>query len=368
MTHKRSLLSREGIAGARLFWLTSCVALLLMATGMCLVSAENGAGGRATSATTAAAASAAGKTLVLRLRSFAPRASGRMEVEPTERGGRVRLTAMNLPPAQSLAPNARAFVAWASGGRIVRLGELRRNARGVGSLVFSHPTEFARYSLIVTAETSADVERPAGSPVFSTRANEVAALYPGKDDDRERRTVARSNIATASRPATNPANETPRAAAAATTTAATTAPRGGGRTRSAAGNFNAEIEEALRNADTARTLVLVGDRGARYARGVARVATQNGTAYVRVRFRRVPPASRFGARSRYAMWALIPEDGTVYMGSLPSRNLNGTETYARTEGVNSDKFRLLVTAEPRVPTTRLRGRRVMMTFKGRRRK
>jgi len=360
MTHKRSLLSREGIAGARLFWLTSCVALLLMATGMCLVSAESGTGGRATSAT--AAASSAGKTLVLRLRSFAPRASGRMEVEPTERGGRVRLTAMNLPPAQSLAPNARAFVAWASGGRIVRLGELRRNARGVGSLVFSHPTEFTRYSLIVTAETSANVERPAGSPVFSTRANEVAALYPTKDDDRERRTVARSNTTTARHPATNPANETPRAAAA------TTAPGSGGRPRNTAGNFNAEIEEILRNVDTARTLVLVGDRGARYARGVARVATQNGTAYVRVRFRRVPPASRFGARSRYAMWALIPEDGTIYMGSLPSRNLNGTETYARTEGVNSDKFRLLVTAEPRIPTTRLRGRRVMMTFKGRRRK
>ena len=363
MTHKRSLLSREGIAGARLFWLTSCVALLLMATGMCLVSAESGAGGRATSATAAAAASTAGKTLVLRLRSFAPRASGRMEVEPTNRGGRVRLTAMNLPPAQSLAPNARAFVAWASGGRIVRLGELRRNARGVGSLVFSHPTEFARYSLIVTAETSANVERPAGSPVFSTRANEVAALYPVKDDDRERRTVARSNTTTARNATTNRTTETPRAAAA-----TTTAPGSGGRTRNAAGNFNAEIEEVLRNADTARTLVLVGDRGARYARGVARVATQNGTAYVRVRFRRVPPASRFGARSRYAMWALIPEDGTVYMGSLPSRNLNGTETYARTEGVNSDKFRLLVTAEPRIPTTRLRGRRVLMTFKGRRRK
>jgi hypothetical protein len=69
------------------------------------------------------------------------------------------------------------------------------------------------------------------------------------------------------------------------------------------------------------------------------------------------------------MWAVIPKDGTVYMGSLPVRNLNRRPTYARTEGVNSDKFRLLVTAERRAaPATRPRGRRVLMTFKGRRRK
>ena len=69
------------------------------------------------------------------------------------------------------------------------------------------------------------------------------------------------------------------------------------------------------------------------------------------------------------MWALIPEDGTVYMGSLPStRNLNRRPTYARAKGVGSDKFRLLVTAERRTPTPRPRGRRVLMTFKGRRRK
>jgi hypothetical protein len=89
-----------------------------------------------------------------------------------------------------------------------------------------------------------------------------------------------------------------------------------------------------------------------------------------VRFRRVPQSTRFGRGRRYAMWALIPEDGTVFMGSLPTRNLNRTETYARTEGVGSDKFRLLVTAERRAaqPPARPRGRRVLMTFKGRRRK
>jgi hypothetical protein len=88
-----------------------------------------------------------------------------------------------------------------------------------------------------------------------------------------------------------------------------------------------------------------------------------------VRFRRVPPPSRFGRGRRYAMWALNPEDlGTTYMGTLPARGINRGQTYARTEGVKSDKFRLLVTAERRTPAPRPTGRRVLMTFKGRRRK
>jgi hypothetical protein len=140
----------------------------------------------------------------------------------------------------------------------------------------------------------------------------------------------------------------------------------------AGSEFFTEIDEALKRDTGARTLVLVGDRGARGARGAARVALQDGTAYVRVRFRRVPHPSRFGRGRRYTMWALIPEDmSTVFMGSLPTRNLNRTQTYARTEGVGSEKFRLLVTAERRAADTappRPRGRRVLMTFKGRRRR
>jgi hypothetical protein len=135
-----------------------------------------------------------------------------------------------------------------------------------------------------------------------------------------------------------------------------------------AGEFFTDVDRTLESDASARTLVLVGDRGARRARGTARVATQNGTAYVRVRFRRVPSPTRFGRGRRYAMWALIPEDGTVYMGTLPTRDLNRRSTYARTEGVNSNKFRLLVTAERRTPAPRPRGRRVLMTFKGRRRR
>jgi hypothetical protein len=253
-----------------------------------------------------------GRTIIVRLRSFAPRASGRLEVEPTAGGGRVRLTALNLPTPQSLAPNARTFVAWASGGRILRLGELRRGARGTGSLVFPHPAEFPRYSLIVTAEPDARAERPTGAPVFSTRANEVAAFFPDPpvnvNDNaraatttarRERRatpTTRRTPAASTSRDTTGVAagetNAPPRAAnsAAATTTLRT---RGRARAGSAEGEFFTTVDEAIKNDATARTLVLVGDRGARRARGTARVATSNdGTAYVRVRFRRVPPGLR----------------------------------------------------------------------------
>jgi hypothetical protein len=364
------------------------VLLSLIASNAYIARAGEGAGG------VSSALSFDGKTLIVRLRSFAPRASGRLLLQPTTGGGRARLTATNLPPPRSLAPNARTFVAWASGGRIIRLGELRRDSRGGGSLVFPHPAEFARYSLIVTAEADARAERPSGAPVFSTRANEVAALFPDTpagDDDKRAATAARrerratttptprrdapasnstkvtTNTSSSAAPASSETNAPTRNANAATNTALRT--RGRVRAGSAAGEFFTNVDEAIKRDATARTLVLVGDRGARRARGTARVATQDGTAYVRVRFRRVPSPTRFGRGRRYAMWALNPEDlGTTYMGTLPARDINRRPTYARTEGVNSDKFRLLVTAERRTPTPRPTGRRVLMTFKGRRRK
>ncbi|MCA1566983.1 MAG: hypothetical protein LC803_15310 [Acidobacteria bacterium] len=362
--------------------------LLLIASNSDVALAANGVGG------VSSVMPVDGKTLIVRLRSFAPRASGRLLLEPTTGGGRARLTATNLPPARALAPNARAFVAWASGGRIIRLGELRRDSRGGGSLVFPHPAEFTRYSLIVTAETDARAERPSGAPVFSTRANEVAALFPSPPANdaaraattrRDRRATTRSprpaapvstpnstrgtttSSSSSSSSAANETNASPRAANAATTTALRT--RGRVRAGGAEGEFFTNVDEAIKRDATARTLVLVGDRGARRARGTARVTTlEDGTAYVRVRFRRVPSPTRFGRGRRYTMWALIPEDGTVYMGTLPARDINRRQTYARTEGVNSDKFRLLVTAERRTPAPRPTGRRVLMTFKGRRRK
>jgi hypothetical protein len=379
MAHTRSLLRRAGsLAVARSLKSASCAASLLLIIASNFATPTARAEGGAFGGGSFFEMSADGRTVVVRLRSFAPRASGRLEVEPTTGGGRVRLTAVNLPLPQTLAPNARTYVAWASGGRILRLGELRRGARGTGSLVFQHPTEFARYSLIVTAETDARAERPTGAPVFSTRANEVAALFPINDDTRETaRRERRAKVTHSDAPINLHPNATvtttrtidpPRAP----TTAATTALRTRGRVRAgdAGGEFFTEIDETLKRDAGARTLMLVGDRGARRARGTARVALQDGTAYVRVRFRRVPPPTRFGRGRRYAMWALIPEDGTVFMGSLPARNLNRTQTYARTEGVGSDKFRLLVTAERRTSAAprRPRGRRVLMTFKGRRRR
>lgn len=399
MAHKkRSLRGRAGSPARARCLASACVASLLLIIASSFATAAAGRFDGGEFGVGFFEMSADGSTVIVRLRSFAPRARGRLEVEPTTGGGRVRLTALNLPLPQTLAPNARTYVAWASGGRILRLGELRRGSRGAGSLVFQHPTEFARYSLIVTAETDARAERPTGAPVFSTRANEVAALFPIKDDTREsprreRRAAARSNTPPPPAPAVVAA---PRTGATRRTTSATTAPpratattapsrvattnavapptalRARGHAGSAGSEFFTEIDEAIKRDAGARTLTLVGDRGARGARGTARVALQDGTAYVRVRFRRVPPSTRFGRGQRYAMWALIPEDGTVFMGSLPTHNLNRTQTYARTEGVGSDKFRLLVTAEPRAAVNatppRLRGRRVLMTFKGRRRK
>lgn len=383
MAHKRSLARRACRVGVRSLASACAVASLLVITLSSFAIAARAEGGAF--GVGVFEMSADGRTVIVRLRSFAPRASGRLEVEPTAGGGRVHLTAVNLPLPQTLAPNARTYVAWASGGRILRLGELRRGSRGTGSLVFQHPTEFARYSLIVTAEADARAERPTGAPVFSTRANEVAALFPIKDDTREAPLRERRATTRTAPPATAPrtgatgrttaaTDATPRAVATNAVALTTTALRTRGRVRAgdAGSEFFTEIDEAINRDAGARTLTLVGDRGARGARGTARVALQDGTAYVRVRFRRVPHPSRFGRGRRYAMWALIPEDmNTVFMGSLPTRNLNRTQTYARTEGVGSGKFRLLVTAERRNAATtppRPRGRRVLMTFKGRRRK
>jgi hypothetical protein len=109
-----------------------------------------------------------------------------------------------------------------------------------------------------------------------------------------------------------------------------------------------------------RSLLLVGARGARRARGWARVANQDGTAYARVRFRRVPHPSRFGAR-RHVLWAVTDAAGPVYVGSLPVARLNRAPAYVRAENIDDRNFRLLVTAEKTYPVPRPAGRRVMHT-------
>src|SRR5438270_1551809 len=114
----------------------------------------------------------------IRLRSLTTRATGKLTVEASEGGGRARLTALNLPDPQTVAAGATTYVVWAvSGGRIVRLGELKRDERGNGGLTFDRPEGLERYGVIVTAESSADAARPS-DPVLTTRADEAAALYP----------------------------------------------------------------------------------------------------------------------------------------------------------------------------------------------
>src|SRR2546423_11932507 len=130
-----------------------------------------------------AATAQGGGRVDIRLRSLTTRATGKLTGEASEGGGRARLTALNLPDPQTVAAAARTYVVWAvSGGRIVRLGELKRDERGNGGLAFDRPEGLERYGVIVTAESSADAERPS-DPVLTTRADEAAALYPPKKDE-----------------------------------------------------------------------------------------------------------------------------------------------------------------------------------------
>ncbi|HEX5708534.1 MAG TPA: hypothetical protein VFX96_14620 [Pyrinomonadaceae bacterium] len=178
----------RGRAGA-LF--VAALALLCLATAATLPpSAETNAaasspraravfGARARAASRSRALSRQDGRVDLRLRSFVAGASGQLTVEASLEGGRGRLTALGLPPPESQSRGATTYVVWAnSEGRIQRLGELRRDERGNGGLAFTHPAPFDRYTVIVTAERTADAERPAGAPVLSTRANEAAALFP----------------------------------------------------------------------------------------------------------------------------------------------------------------------------------------------
>ena len=296
------------------------------------------------------AGAAQGWPEVMRLRAFAPGVSARLEAGP---GRRVRLVVSNLPRPDVLTPDARAFVVWATAdGRVVRLGGLRRAADGRAAFEFAHPPGLARYALVVTAELSADAARPVGAPVVATRSLEIdpAAVF-----EAARRARAETGAAaTASRGA----------AGALVTEARSKVCVGRG---CGANAFSAEVEGALRgDGARGRSLLLVGARGARGARGWARVANQEGTAYARVRFRRVPHPSHFGAR-RHVLWAVTDAAGPVYVGSLPAARLNRAAAYVRAENIDDRNFRLLVTAEKTYPAPRPAGRRVMLTYKGRRR-
>jgi hypothetical protein len=124
-----------------------------------------------------AAAQDAGR-VDIRLRSLTTRGEGKLTIEAGEGGVVARVTALDLPDPQTVAAGATTYVVWAvSGGRIVRLGELRRDARGNGGLTFKSPEGFERYGVVVTAEATPAASHP-GDPVLSSRAGEVVALYP----------------------------------------------------------------------------------------------------------------------------------------------------------------------------------------------
>jgi hypothetical protein len=301
--------------------------------------------------------------LVVRLRSFVPGASGRVVVEPNESGGRVRVIASKLPAPASVAPDARAYIVWATGGEVRRVGELRRDARGDAAFEFAHPAGFASYSLLVTAERDARIARPAGAFVFSTRAGEVSAFYPPKPEPRVPSSENSRTSAPAIRSRTVIGEKEKDAARAASSSSTSMGARVGSTVATlpaSASEFYESIDSAVGDSASARTLTLAGPGGASRARGDAQVAMREGTAYVRVRFRHVPSPARYGAR-KYVMWAQLAEDGPLFLRALPARGLNRRATYARRRDVNSPDFRLFVTAERRYPRPRPAGRQVLKT-------
>jgi hypothetical protein len=278
----------------------------------------------------------------IRLRSLTTRATGQLTVEASEGGGRARLTALNLPDPQTVAAGSTTYVVWAvSGGRIRKLGELRRDERGNGGLAFDRPEGLERYGVIVTAETSAEVERP-GDPVLTTRADEAAALYPSKPE------AAPSAPERAAAPKANTARPAPVPPAAP-----------GPRARNTAGDFYAEVEDALAARGGGRVIELEGDAAAPNAHGAARVTLSSNRAYVRANFRGVPLPSSLGA-GVYVLWGVVPDGRIVYMGSLPAtEDLNRAEVYVRVAGFDADDYTLLVTAERARPAAAPDGRRLL---------
>lgn len=291
-----------------------------------------------------------GQRLDINLRSFTPRARGRLTIEPDASGGRGRVTALNLPDPQTLSQAARTYVVWAGNeGRFIRLGELRRDVRGNGGLAFAHPAEFARYTLLITAETSADTERPAGAPVLSTRAGEAQAVYGAAD------------VAGAPASANDDNGQRPPDADAGRGRFANRATRS--RSSNGGADFYAEVDDVLDAQGGGRALLLEGESIAPRARGDARVTAQTGNGYVRVRFRGLPLPSNVGADT-YVMWAIVPDGSIVYMGSLPAtKEINYADIYVRVAGFNADDFELFVTSEMRHPVFVPSDKRALSTRK-----
>ncbi|HEX7177296.1 MAG TPA: carboxypeptidase-like regulatory domain-containing protein [Pyrinomonadaceae bacterium] len=273
------------------------------------------------------------KRVGVRLRAFVPNTSASMYFVPTRHGGSVRLTALNLPPAGSLLADASHYVVWAvaSEERPLRIGSLMVDAGGNGGLEFARPASFERYSVVVTAETSAEAERPGGVMVFASRAGAVSAFYGERNEQQlsesQRKALAKEMKKTAG--------------------------------RSGVRDFYSEVDDALdANPGGARVIELLGGELAPKSHGVARVATRNENVYVRTVLRRLPVPSEIGANT-YILWGLIPGGRIAYMGSLPSTDFSDADTYVRVGGIRTDELDLLVSAERRRPVPSPSGQRVL---------
>jgi hypothetical protein len=293
----------------------------------------------------AATAAAQDERVDIRLRSLTTRATGKLTIEASEGGGRARLTALGLPDPQTVNADARTYVVWAvSGGRIVRLGELRRDERGNGGLAFDRPGGLERYGVIVTAESGAEVERP-GDPVLTTRADEAAALY-----NKPTETINDAGDAAKLKDALNRSVPTPKLPSPSATARARRTP---------GGDFYSEVEDALISNGGGRVIELEGDSAAPHARGAARATLHESRAYVRANFRDVPLPSVVGANV-YVLWGVIPDGRIIYMGSLPAtEDLNRSEVYVRVAGFDTDDYTLFVTAERQRPMPAPEGRRLL---------
>jgi hypothetical protein len=131
------------------------------------------------------------------------------------------------------------------------------------------------------------------------------------------------------------------------------------RTRDTAGDFYAEVEDALVSQGGGRVIELEGDSAAPNARGAARATLHESRAYVRANFHGVPLPQAVGA-SVYVLWGVIPDGRIVYMGSLPAtEDLNRAEVYVRVAGFDTDDYTLFVTAERQRPAPSPDGRRLL---------
>jgi hypothetical protein len=288
------------------------------------------------------------------------------------------MTALNLPDPHTVTPGANTYVVWAvSGGRILRLGELRRDERGNGGLAFERPEGFDRYGVIVTAEPDANAEHP-GDPVLTTRADEAAVLFPVLAPDKNVPTLADDSAKTNAPDKTSPSNKSnpsDNVNASDTTAARDNAPtrersRVAGASVSApaprsrakgarAGGFYTEVEDAIDASGGGRIVEFEGDAAAPGAGGAARAAYQRGSAYVRANFRGVPLPSSVGA-GVYVLWGVLTDGRIIYMGSLPAtEDLNRAEVYVRVAGFDADDYTLFVTAESARPAHVPSERRVL---------